>query len=166
MDLSVPALLLSSLVQSAPSLEFAGFRPGMPVAEATTLIASAGGALRCRPTTDSRLRECTGSLPRAGIAAPLRVLISCVHDSAAVIVLSGTPAPELARAWIEDLTLGLGRPLYRAEPATQHMWQWVKRGRMLRVVVRTDGDTLATSVTLTHGPLLDGLGDPEIRKPD
>ena len=97
---------------------------------------------------------------------PLEVLISSVHDSAAVIVLSGTPPPDLARTWIEDLTIDFGRPDHLVAPTTQHTFQWVRRGRMLRVIVRNPGDTLETSVTLTHGPLLDGLGPPERKKPD
>ena len=159
-------VLLTALFQDLPPLSFLGFRAGMPVGQATALIESTQGQLTCRGSTDPRIRECTGFIPERGVVRPLSVLISSVHDSAAVIVLSGTPPPDLARAWIEDLTLDFGRPDHTAVPASQHTWQWVRRGRMLRVIVRIPGDTLETSVTLTHGPLLDGLGAPERKKPD
>jgi hypothetical protein len=158
--------LVAVLSQDLPPLSFLGFRAGMPVHQATALIESIQGRLTCRASIDPRIRECTGFIPELGVTRPLAVLISSVHDSAAVIVLSGTPPPDLARAWIEDLTIDFGRPNHSAAPASQHTWQWVRRGRMLRVIVRNPGDTVETSVTLTHGPLLDGLGPPERRKPD
>ena len=157
------ALILS---QALPPLSFSGFRPGMPIRDATELITRSNGTLSCRGSSDPRLRECTGSLPRQGMTNPLSVLISSVHDSAAVIVLSGKPPSDEARGWIEDLTIDFGRPNHRISAESQHSWQWTRRGRMIRVVARLVGDTLEASVTLTHGPLLDGLGPPEIKKPD
>jgi len=162
----VVAVLLSAPLQELPPLSFLGFRAGMPMAGAIELIRTGGGALSCRSSSDSRIRECTGSLPTRRIARPLTVLISSVHDSAAVIVLSGAPSAELARGWIEDLTIDFGEPDHKVAPASQHTWQWVRRSRMLRVNARTAGDSLEASVTLTHGPLLDGLGAPKRKKPD
>lgn len=158
--------LLALLPQDLPPLGFFGFRAGMPASHAARVVESARGELRCHSSSDPRLRECTGVLPHPDAGRPLELLISLVHDSAAVIVLSGTPSPEVARAWIEDLTIDFGRPRHSAFPESQHTWQWIRRGRMMRVVVRTVGDSLETSVTLTHGPLLDGLGPPAMKKPD
>jgi hypothetical protein len=159
-------VLLTVLFQDLPPLSFLGFRAGMPVVEATALIESTQGQLTCRRSIDPRIRECTGFMPERGVVRPLSVLISSVHDSAAVIVLSGTPPPDLARTWIEDLTIDFGRPDHSAAPVSQHTWQWVRRSRMLRVIVRNPGAIVETSVTLTHGPLLDGLGAPQRKKPD
>jgi len=158
--------LVAVLSQDLPPLSFLGFRAGMPVRQATALIESIQGRLTCHSSTDPRIRECTGFIPERGVTRPLAVLISSVHDSAAVIVLSGAPPSDLARSWIEDLSIDFGRPDHSVAPASQHTWQWVRRGRMLRVIVRNPGDTVETSVTLTHGPLLDGLGPPERKKPD
>ena len=138
----------------------------MPIADAVALITQSRGTVSCRGSSDPRLRECTGSLPRPGMGTQLSVLISSVKDSAAVIVLSGKPQAEEARGWVEDLTIDFGRPNHRISPESQHSWQWIRRGRMVRVVARLVGDSLEASVTLTHGPLLDGLGQPEIKKPD
>ena len=157
--MGTPAWLavLAVLTQELPPLSFFGFRAGMPVTQASALIRSNHGTLTCRNSSDPRIRECTGSLPHQGLDGALEVLISSVHDSAAVIVLSGKPPAELARTWIEDLTLDFGSPNHVAVPASQHTWQWIRRGRMLRVVVRIPRDSLEASVVLTHGPLLDGL---------
>jgi hypothetical protein len=157
--MGTPAWLavLAVLSQELPALSFFGFRAGMPVSQATALIKSIRGDLTCRASSDRRIRECTGFLPHSGVTRPLEVLISSVHDSAAVIVLSGVPPADLARTWIEDLTLDFGRPDHTSAPRSQHTWQWVRRGRMLRVVVRIPRDSLEASVILTHGPLLDGL---------
>lgn len=145
------------LTQELPPLSFFGFRAGMPVTQASAHIRSNRGTLICRNSTDPRIRECTGSLPHQGVNGPLEVLISSIHDSAAVIVLSGKPPAELARTWIEDLTLDFGRPNHVAVPESQHTRQWIRRGKMLRVIVRIPRDSLEASVVLTHGPLLDGL---------
>lgn len=157
--MGTPAWLtvLVILIQEPPPLSFFGFRAGMPVTQASAHIRSNRGTLTCRNSSDPRIRECTGSLPHGGVTGPLEVLISSVHDSAAVIVLSGKPPAELARTWIEDLTLDFGRPNHVAVPESQHTWQWIRRGRMLRVIVRIPRDSLEASVVLTHGPLLDGL---------
>ena len=149
--------LFALLVQDLPPLSFLGFSAGMPVTQASAHIRSNQGTLNCRNSSDPRIRECTGSLPHQGVTGPLEVLISSVHDSAAVIVLSGRPPAELARTWIEDLTLDFGRPNHLAVPESQHTWQWIRRGKMLRVIVRIPRDSLEASVVLTHGPLLDGL---------
>ena len=149
--------LLAILTQELPPLSFFGFRAGMPVTQANAHIRSNRGTLSCRNSSDPRIRECTGSLPHQGVTGPLEVLISSVHDSAAVIVLSGRPPPQVARTWIEDLTLDFGRPNHVAVPESQHTWQWIRRGKMLRVIVRIPRDSIEASVVLTHGPLLDGL---------
>jgi hypothetical protein len=162
----VVAVFLSAPLQQLPPLSFLGFRAGMPMSGAVELIRTGGGTLSCRGSSDPRIRECTGSLPTRLISRPLRVLISSVHDSAAVIVLSGAPPAELARGWIEDLTIDFGEPEHRVTPGAQHTWQWVRRSRMLRVNARTADDSLEASVILTHGPLLDGLGPPKKAKPD
>ena len=149
--------LLAVFTQELPPLSFFGFQAGMPVTQASAYIRSNRGSITCRNSSDPRIRECTGSLPHQGLTGLLDVLISSVHDSAAVIVISGKPPADLARSWIEDLTLDFGRPNHEAAPASQHTWQWIRRGKMLRVIVRIPGDSLEASVVLTHGPLLDGL---------
>jgi len=146
-----------------PPLGFHGFRAGMPVAEATDLIKASAGALGCKATPDWRMRDCTGSLrlpdlPRSG------VLLSSVHDSAAVIVLSFRSAAELVSRWIPALSERFGTPNQQGSPGKPRSWQWIKTGTMLRVVQRKSGGAWEASVTLTHGPLLDGLG-PTQRKP-
>lgn len=163
-----PALLLFGLLafQGLPPLGFLGFRPGMPLKQAEQLIRDREGTLQCRGSSDRRIRECTGMLPYPGVDRPLSVLISSIRDSAAVIVLSGILPSDTARTWIEDLAIDFGRPNHVSEAGVQDSWQWIRRSRMLRVTVRWPGPSFEAAVTLTDGPLLDGLGSPEKQKPD
>jgi hypothetical protein len=153
-----PPPAVAPAVQSLPPLSFQGFQAGMPVADAVSRIRANGGGLTCKSTTDARMRDCTGQMPRAGQSPPFQVLLSSVHDSAAVIVLSLAGATGVSR-WVADLTRQFGRPNYR-QRGTQSSWQWIRNRRMLRVAERKSGATREASVTLTHGPLLDGLGAP------
>lgn len=138
----------------------------MPLTDARALITSAGGNLVCRPTSDSRLRECNGSMPYRNLTAPFQVLISSVRDSAAVIVLSGAPSEADSRGWIASLTTEFGTPNQERQPGTRGSWQWIRRRQMLRVVLRSPRGGAATAITLTDGPLLDGLGGIATKKPD
>jgi hypothetical protein len=160
-------LLLASALQAPPPIGFLGFTPGMPVRQAAALIKTARGTLTCRGASDPRMAECTGILPFPGLDRPLEVLISSINDSAAVIVFSGHPGDEVARTWTVNLTRSLGEPrLSLRQPGAQVIREWVRRGRMIRLVQRNPGNGRETSITLTHGPLLDGLPQPKTRAPD
>jgi hypothetical protein len=156
--LFLPPPITAPAPQSLPPLSFLGFQAGMPVSEAVSRIRASRGTLICRSTTDPRLRDCTGQLPRAGQPSSFQLLISSVHDSAAVIVLSLTGATSVSR-WVTELTREFGRP-NRRQQGTQSSWQWIRDRKMLRVTERSTGGRREASVTLTHGPLLDGLGSP------
>ena len=161
------SFLLASALQTLPPVGFLGFSPGMPVSRAAALIRSSHGTLSCRGSSDARIRECTGVLPYPGLDRPLEVLISSINDSAAVIVFSGRPKQEVARSWALDLTRNLGEPRQSLrQPGAQVIREWIKRGRMIRLVERNPGGSRETSITLTHGPLLDGLPPPKTRAPD
>lgn len=138
----------------------------MAMAEAHALVVSAGGSLACQPTTEPRMRECTGSMPFQNLSAPVRVLISSVDDSAAVIVLTGNPSERDSRHWLASLTDAFGIPNEDREPWVRGSWQWIRRSQMLRVILRGTGRRSETAVALTDGPLLDALGRPLIEKPD
>jgi len=162
-------LLIAALTagpQQPPPLTFIGFRAGMAVAEARGRISKSGGSLSCKKTSDSRLRECTGSMPYPGLVWPLRLLVSSVRDSVGVIVLSTNMSEGDTRAWVRSLTQDLGKPNYKMDRGSRESWEWIRRGQMLRVVMQRAGKRLETAVTLTHGPLLDALGPPENKKPD
>ncbi|HEV8598354.1 MAG TPA: hypothetical protein VGQ69_03255 [Gemmatimonadales bacterium] len=154
-----PPPVVAPAAQALPPLSFLRFRAGMPVSEAGSLIRASRGILVCKATSDSRMRECTGRLPRPGLSTVFEVLISSVHDSSAVIVFSLRGGAGVSR-WVTDLTRQFGRPNHRQQ-GNQSSWQWIRDRKMLRVVERRTGGTRETSVTLTHGPLLDGLGAPQ-----
>lgn len=133
------------------------------MAEAVARIKASGGTLTCKATLDWRMRDCTGSLKLPALPL-LEVLVSSVHDSAAVIVLSLHGTAELASHWVAALTRSFGNPNHHGRPGGRAGWQWIRAGTMLRVAERKLAGAWETSVTLTHGPLLDGLG-PTQRKP-
>lgn len=153
-----PAPVFALSAQRLPPLSFAGFQARMPLADAQSLSARAGGTLACQDSTDPRIRECEGTMPLQGLERPFALLISTVRDSASVIVLTASIGDSEARTWVQSLTQVFGRPNYKKEAGQQETWQWIRRGQMLRLALRRAGSELETSVTLTDGPLLDGLG--------
>jgi hypothetical protein len=161
------SLALAALSQQPPPLTFIGFRAGMSVADAQSLITKAGGSLTCKKTSDSRLRECTGTMPFASLIKPFSILLSSVRDSVGVLVLTTNMTESDTRSWVRALTQDLGAPNHKTDRGVRESWQWIRRSQMLRVVLgRGEGRQLETAVTLTHGPLLDALGPPANKKPD
>lgn len=138
----------------------------MSIADARGLITAAGGTLACKPTSDVRMRECTGTMPFRNLGAPFRVLISAIDDSAAVIVLSGSPSEKESRGWIGSLTTEFGTPNKERQPGVRGIWQWIRQRQMLRVILRGTRNGAETAITLTDGPLLDGLGARATTRPD
>jgi hypothetical protein len=150
-----------------PALSFLGFRAGMPVAQARALIRAAGGSLECRMTSDPRMHECNGFLPILQQAAreTVSVLVSSVRDSAAVIVVSRHRGADEPTGLVATLTADFGTPNRQVGPGAQASWEWIRRGQKLVVAQRREENRLASSVTLTDGPLLDGLGSPKLKGP-
>lgn len=139
----------------------------MPLAEARALITSDGGTLTCRATPNRRMRECTGSLGSHTLATAIRVLLSAIDDSAAVIVLSGSPGESASLRWVDSLAAAFGPPNRERQPGGGGSWQWIRRSQMLRVVLRGTGRRAETAITFTDGPLLDSLsGVAPMKKPD
>ena len=161
-----PALVVQA--QALPGLSFLGFRAGMPVAHVRSLIREAGGTLECRSTTDARMRECNGVFPVRAVAPgeSASVLLASVHDSAAVIVVSRYPAESELEGWVTALTEDFGIPNRQVGPGAQASWEWIRHRQKLVVAQRREDNRLASSVTLTDGPLLDGLGPPKRKGPN
>ncbi len=132
----------------------------MPMSEIRALATSAGGSLRCKATTDPRLRECTGTLPFPRVIPHFKLLISSVRDTAAVIVLTANVTVSDTREWARALTQDFGAPIHKTDHRVSESWQWIRKGQMLRLIQRRAGGVLETAVTLTDGPLLDALGPP------
>lgn len=165
MLLVLPPPAIAPAARPLPPLSFNGFRAGMPVADARSKISAAGGSLTCKATSDWRMRECTGSIPFHAGAPPLGVLISSVSDSAAVLVFSTRTPLRATGPWVASLSKAFGRPNQGKHPGGRMSWQWIRDRRMLRVAERRQGAAWESSVTLTHGPLLDGLGNPQTKRP-
>ena len=162
-----PPPAVYAAAQAPPPLEVIGYRPGMAVAQIRKLIVASGGTFSCKGTTDPRMKDCTGTLPFPQADPYFRVLVSSVKDSAAVIVFSVTGTHAYSQNIVPALTEQFGKPNYEVqrEGGIQESWQWIRRGQMIRLVERKAGLMLEASITLTDGPLLDGLGPPKLKKP-
>ena len=165
MALVIPPPAIAPAPQALP-LSFLGFRAGMAIVDAVALIRDAKGALTCKATADWRMKDCTGRMLSPETASPLQILISSVHDSAAVIVLSlPSGTPPVAR-WVTSLSAQFGRPNRQQHPGGRSSWQWIRAGTMLRVAQRGAPPPAEASVTLTPGPLLDRRGPVQSKRPD
>lgn len=160
-----PAVIVPG-AQKLPPLSFIGFRAGMPVAEVKSFLRSSRVSLDCKRSSDPRMKECTATLPLPGVVGGLAILISSVNDSAAVLVFTARGMQRLGQQWEMALTEDFGKPKREDQPGIQTSWQWIRKGQMMRVVQRKAESMLECSVTLTDGPLLDGLGPPRLKRPD
>jgi hypothetical protein len=145
------------LPQDTTPLAFVGIRAGAPLEEITAELARRRGRLRCDASkSDPRVRECRGTLPDSG-AGRLAVWVSAIDGAAGVITLSASVSPAALRDWRLDLVRRYGR-VDAAAQGTQRMMQWVRRGRMLRLTWRPEGDGTTASVSLVDGGVLDRWG--------
>ena len=167
----VPAhlALAASLVASAPlpgpgpaqdtaSLEFAGFRPGGRLEELEALARRARGHLQCqRAKADPRVLECRGNAADSALGGPVQLWVSAMDSVAAVITLSAPVVPARLAQWRLSLERRYGQVPARVQ-GTQRMLQWVRRGRMVRLTWRTEGEDITASVSLVDGRVLDAWG--------
>jgi hypothetical protein len=172
----VPAhlALAASLVTSAPvpgpaqdtaSLEFAGFRPGARLEELEALARRARGHLKCqRAKADPRVRECRGSVADSALGGPVRLWVSAMDSVAAVITLSAPVVPAGLEQWRLSIERRYGRVPAQVQ-GNQRMMQWVRRGRMIRLTWRTEGDGITASVSLVDGRVLDAWGRDRVASP-
>ena len=99
--------------------------------------------------------------PTSGVSRTLppndmTVTASLISGRAAIVLLSApVPEPEVAE-WLAELSRRFGTVEPRRAQGLE-TWQWVRRGRMVRVTTRAERGTLVVSVSLVDGPLLDGL---------
>ncbi len=156
-------LLIASglMAQSAPALEFFRLRPGAPWAIVSQTLIDLGADPICRPATDRRIVECRGRVALIGGQNPYEVIVSLVHDSTAVILLSGQIEESRVTAWVNLLDRVLGPPRLRRR-GSQRTWEWIRNRQMLRMSYRP---TIGLVVNLTDGPLLDGLDQTETLPP-
>lgn len=144
--------------QDTTALEFAGFRAGARLDELEALAHRAGGRIRCRRAkADPRVSECHGGATDSALGGPVRLWISAIDSVASVITLSAPVAPGRLERWRRALERRYGRVEVRAQ-GTQRMMQWVRRGRMLRLTWRTEGERISASVSLVDGRVLDAWG--------
>jgi len=83
--------------------------------------------------------------------------VSALDSAAGVITLSAPVDPATLRAWRDQLNRRYGA-VGTTTQGSQRMMQWVRRGRMLRLTWRPEGDSTTASVSLVDGRVLDRWG--------
>ena len=162
------ACLAATVVSSPPAraqepIDFLGFRPGGSRAATEQAVRRARGEWSCRGSTvDPRFTECLGRIAPPG-EPPLTLTASLIHDTVAVLLLSGPVAERDLQRWRNALDERIGPATVRRSQG-QTVWQWVRARRMVRITTHAGGGTLMASVSLVDGPLLDGLGEPRPRQ--
>ena len=153
-----PALVVMSSQQDTSALRFLGIRAGASLQEISSEVRRRQGTLRCdQAKTDSRVRECRGMLPDAANQPGVALWVSAIDSAAGVIALSAPVSQATLRAWRDQLTRHYGT-VETATQGRQKMMQWVRRGRMLRLTWRPEGDGTTASVSLVDGLVLDRWG--------
>lgn len=154
--MAAPAVL-SGQSSAAGPLDFLGLRPGASRVEIEAGLAEARGSWQCRRSAvDRRFAECLGTLEDPA-GAMLTITGSLVHDSAAVLLLRRVTTAATAASWLQHLATRFGVVAPKRDRG-QETWQWVRRGRMIRLTTRVESGAVALSVSLVDGRLLDGLG--------
>lgn len=121
-------------------------------------LADQGGSWRCATSrVDPRFTECRGVTQRD--TTPVTLTASLVNGAVAVMLLSAVVDNETGGAWLRDLATRYGEVAPRVSGGLA-FWQWVRRGRMIRLTTRLEGDRRLVSVSLVDGHLLDGLDQP------
>jgi hypothetical protein len=142
----IPALPASQ--QDTSALRFLGVRAGAPLQEIAAEVRRRGGTLHCdQSKTD----------PRAADQRGVTVWVSAIDSAAGVIALSAPVSQATLRTWRDQLTRHYGT-VAMATQGKQKMMQWVRRGRMLRLTWRPEGDGTTASVSLVDGLVLDRWG--------
>lgn len=111
---------------------------------------------------DPRFTECLGRIAPPGEPV-LSLTASLVHDTVAILLLSGPVADSDLPRWRAALDDRIGPAAVRQSQG-QTVWQWVRARRMVRITVQAGSGTRMASVSLVDGVLLDGLGEPRIPK--
>jgi hypothetical protein len=140
-------------------LEFLGFRAGARLEELNLQLRSVGGRpLRCkRSKADGRVSECRGMLRNSEGGPKVDLWVSAVDSVAGVMTLSGPVDSSQLEDWRRTLQERYGRVAARVQ-GSQRMLQWVRRGRMIRLTWRLEGNAKVASVSLVDGHVLDNWG--------
>lgn len=149
----------SGSAQSRLHFEVLGLAPGLAEDAAADTVRGHGGSLRCRPTAEPRLRQCSAALPGSP-RGPVTLTLSFVDGRLAVALIAAMLDPDAVGDWHAELVARHGEVTPTRGPG-QESFQWVAAGRMMRFTVRREAGRLMVSVSLVDGPLLDSLPAPQ-----
>jgi len=155
-----PAVGNSQIASGADStLEFRGIAAGASLDSiAGALHRLGGGPLRCSPSaTDRSLAECRGVYPDQASGKPVELWMSAIDSLSGILTLKTEAGGGRLGAWRNELRNRYGSVETRVQGA-QRMMQWVRRGRMIRLTWRREGNSSVMSLSLVDGRVLDGWG--------
>jgi len=140
-------------------LAFWGFLPGALLSDLDEQSRLLGGdGLVCRHAlSDPRVADCRGGARDPGTGRPVELWLSAIDSVAGVLTISGVVTPEQLKGWRAALEGNYGLSGVSVQGA-QRMLQWIRRGRMIRLTWRQQGNRIAASVSLIDGAVLDGWG--------
>jgi hypothetical protein len=150
---------VAQAVRDTPGLQFFGFRAGARLDELSRHLRSVGGGpLRCRRSrTDASVMECRGVLRNPEVGPHVDLWLSAIDSTAGVMTLSGRVDSAQLQDWRRTLQDHYGNVRLRVQ-GNQSMLQWVRRGRMIRLTWRLEGEEKIASVSLVDGHVLDNWG--------
>lgn len=156
----VPAATAQAAAADPSALQFLGFRAGAQLADVAVQMRALGGTpLRCdRAKADRRLQECRGTVRDPQHGGNVRVWLSAIDSTAAILTLSADVAPDQLDRWRSGLEQEYGRVGARVQ-GPQWMMQWVRDSRMVRLTWRVNREERVASVSLVDGQVLDGWGN-------
>lgn len=172
---AVCAPLLLALVCPPPSLTAQTFAPDTTPLSFNQIPAGAsliqiseqvralgGGTLRCvRSTRDRSVQECRASINRP--APAIEIWLSAIDSLAGILTFKYHGTGALLDQWRTALEQRYGNVPTQVQ-GVQRMKQWVRRGRMIRLTWRREGEGTAASVSLVDGRVLDGWGQQQKRQ--
>ena len=141
-----------------PPLSFLGLPAGATLRQVKQRVDSLAGRVRCdRARRDRAVLECRGVLTDPDARVPVELWLSAIDSTAGVMTLSATLSGVDFDRWRQALTDQFGKVDARVQ-GVQWMLQWVRRGRMIRLTWRIEGNTKVASVSLVDGHVLDRWG--------
>jgi hypothetical protein len=117
-----------------------------------------GTSLRClRSSRDPSVQECRASFSQPGNGRLVEIWLSAIDSLSGILTLKYSGSSATLKQWRDDLERRYGTVPTQIQ-GTQRMKQWVRRGRMIRLTWRREGDDTSVSVSLVDGRVLDGWG--------
>jgi hypothetical protein len=123
----------------------------------TRQLKSSGGSAPGPEASRDASSRVRGRLADSISGRTIDLWLAAIDSASGILTLSGRMNPGALEQWRDTLVAHFGLVPVRVQ-GSQSMMQWVRRGRMLRLTWRVEGETTIASVSLVDGRVLDGWG--------